>query len=409
MHSMFADLKHPSHDQLRSFVKNQLDQADMALIRNHLRICTDCQDFLQNASTDSDPSSDTHNAIVDSSNASTKPILPVGEKADLADLPLVLANHSRFNVISMLGSGAMGTVYRAMDNLTGKFVAIKVLLAADVQSFKRFQREMELLKRLSNPHLVELYDANLAGETPYLVMECVEGISLDRLLLRRGLLRVSDACEVICQVAEGLHHAHEQNVIHRDIKPSNLMITPQGQVKLLDWGLARILQGNSNQDIFITVANQTVGTPDYIAPEQLEDSRTVDARADVYSLGGTLFTLLTGKAPRDWRTGNAVAYQWLERPDLSVTAIRGDTKSGLRRVLLRMLELNREKRLSSVSQMLEQLNPFRKGADLKSLVNEQKSYSPQETVTGGALRILMLTIIALLIGASIVLAWLKQG
>ncbi len=408
---MFADLKHPNHEQLRSFVKNQLDQADMALIRNHLRICNDCQHFLQNINTEGDPSSDTHNVLVDSSDTNTKPILPIGEKADLADLPVVLANHSRFNVISMLGSGAMGSVYRAMDNLTGQFVAIKVLLALDAQSFKRFHREMELLKRLNHPNLVALYDANLAGETPYLVMECVEGISLDRLLTRRGLFRVSDACEVISQVAKGLQHAHDQNVIHRDIKPSNIMITPQGHVKLLDWGLARILQGmnNSMQDIFITVAHQTVGTPDYIAPEQLEDSRTVDGRADIYSLGGTLFTLLTGKAPRDWRTGNAVAYQWLERPDLSVSAIRADTKSGLRKVLLRMLELNREKRISSAAQLQELLAPFCASADLESLVNHEKVYSPQEEAGSSVIRYIMLGIIALLITASIVIAWLKQG
>lgn len=382
----------------------------MALIRNHLRICNDCQHFLQNVNSEGDPTSDTFNAKIDDTNANTKPILALGDKADLSELPLVLANHSRFNVISMLGSGAMGTVYRAMDNLTGQFVAIKVLQAMDTQSFKRFHREMELLKRLNHPNLVSLYDANLAGETPYLVMECVEGISLDRLLTRRGLFRVSDACEVIFHVAQGLQHAHEQNVIHRDIKPSNIMITPQGNVKLLDWGLARILQGmTSMQDIYITVAHQTVGTPDYIAPEQLEDSRTVDARADIYSLGGTLFTLLTGKAPRDWRTGNTVAYQWLERPDLSVSAIRGDTKSGLRRVLLRMLELNREKRIHSAAQLQELLAPFCKNSDLKSLVNDDKVYSPDMETTSNVIRIIMLLIIALLIGASTIIAWLKQG
>mgnify|MGYP001338038661 CR=1 FL=1 len=406
---MSADLKHPSQEQLRSFVKNRLDQADMALIRNHLRMCVDCQQFLQNANTDSDPSSETHNALADASHVSTQPIIPVGDKADLAELPLVLANHSRFNVISMLGSGAMGAVYRAVDNSTGKYVAIKVLQAADLQSFRRFQREMELLKRLNHPNLVELYDANLAGETPYLVMECVEGISLDRLLLRRGLLRVADACEVIRQVAQGLVHAHEQNVIHRDIKPSNIMITPQGKVKLLDWGLARILQGNSSADIFITVANQTVGTPDYIAPEQLEDSRTVDARADIYSLGGTLFTLLTGKPPRDWRTGNTVAYQWLQRPDLSVSAIRGDTRSSLRKLLLRMLELNREKRLTSAKQLLEQIEAFCRDADLESLVNEQKAYHPDEGPRSDWIRIILLLIIAVLISASLIIAWFKQG
>jgi len=410
MAAMFADLTHPNREQLRSFVTNRLDQADNALIRNHLRICTECQGQLQRMNSEYDPISDTFNAKDESSSSNTKPILALDSGASLSELPLVLANHPRFNIISMLGSGTMGTVYRAVDQLNGQFVAIKVLQNIDSQSFKRFRREVELLTKFSHPNLVALYDANLAGETPYLVMECVEGISLDRLLIRKGILRVPDACEIINQVAIGLKHAHTQNVIHRDIKPSNIMITPTGQVKLLDWGLARIWDGvHGEQDVSITVAHQAVGTPDYIAPEQLEDSRSVDARADIYSLGGTLFTLLTGKAPRDWRTGNAVAYQWLQRPDMTVTAIRADTNSNLRRVLLKMLELRREKRISSTAQLVDMLAPCCKHANLKALMTEEEPYNPLDTPEAGMIRNIMLVIIAILIGASLVLAWLKQG
>lgn len=407
---MFADLTHPNREQLRSFVTNRLDQVEMALIRNHLRICTDCQGQLQRMNSEGDPASDTFNAAMESSSTSTKPMLSMEKGASLAELPLILANHPRFNVISMLGSGAMGTVYRAVDQSNGQYVAIKVLQNIDSQSFKRFKREVELLAKLSHPNLVTLYEANLAGEMPYLVMECVEGISLDRLLTRKGILRVPDACEIIYQVAVGLDHAHKQNVIHRDIKPSNIMVTPHGNVKLLDWGLARLWEGvHGQQDVYITVAHQAVGTPDYIAPEQLEDSRSVDSRADIYSLGGTLFTLLTGKAPRDWRTGNAVAYQWLQRPDITLNAIRTDTKSSLRRTLIRMLELRREKRISSATVLLELLAPYRKRADLKALMTDDKPYNPLESSEAGIIRIVMLVIIALLIGASLVMAWFKQA
>lgn len=410
MTAMFADLTHPNREQLRLFVTNRLDQVDMALIRNHLRICTDCQGQLQRMNSDGDPVSDTFNAATESSNTATKPVLSMDTGASLAELPLVLANHPRFNVISMLGSGAMGTVYRAVDQSNGQFVAIKVLQNIDSQSFKRFEREVELLSKLSHPNLVTLYEANLAGEMPYLVMECVEGISLDRMLTRKGILRVPDACEIIYQVAVGLLHAHDQNVIHRDIKPSNIMVTPNGKVKLLDWGLARIWEGvHGQQDVYITVAHQAVGTPDYIAPEQLEDSRSVDARADIYSLGGTLFTLLTGKAPRDWRTGNAVAYQWLQRPDVTVTAIRADTKSSLRRILLKMLELRPEKRISSTSILLGLLAPYCKRSDLQALMSDAGPYNPLATPEAGVVRIIMLVIIALLIGASLIIAWLKHA
>ncbi len=390
MAAMFADLTHPNREQLRSFVTNRLDQGDMALIRNHLRICTECQGQLQRMNSEGDPVSDTFNAMDETSSNSTKPILALDVGASLAELPLILANHPRFNIISMLGSGTMGTVYRAVDQMNGQFVAIKVLQNIDSQSFKRFKREVELLTKLSHPNLVTLYDANLAGETPYLVMECVEGISLDRLLIRKGILRVPDACEIIYQVAVGLAHAHSQNVIHRDIKPSNIMITPAGQAKLLDWGLARIWDGVlGEQDVYITVAHQAVGTPDYIAPEQLEDSRSVDARADIYSLGGTLFTLLTGKAPRDWRTGNAVAYQWLQRPDVTVTAIRADTNSNLRRILLKMLELRREKRIGSTTQLLEMLEPCCKRADLKALMTDEEPYTPLASPEAGMIMRIM--------------------
>lgn len=410
MQAMFADLTHPSRDQLRSFVANKLDQAEMALIRNHLRICHGCQDILQRMNVESDPVSDTYNIAQDTLDTGSKPIIPMDAAAALAELPLVLANHPRFNIINMLGSGSMGTVYRAMDQVTGQFVAIKVLQAMDAQSFQRFRREMELLTKLNHPNLVSLYDADLAGETPYLVMECVEGISLDRLITRQGIFRVPDACEIVYQVASGLEHAHSKNVIHRDIKPSNIMVTPTGQVKLLDWGLARIWEGvqSSHQDINITVAHQTVGTPDYIAPEQLEDSRTVDARADIYSLGGTLFTLLTGKAPRDWRTGNAVAYQWLQRPDVTVSAIRADTKSPLRKILIRMLELQRDKRISSTTDLLEYLKPFCKDADLKALIANDRPYHPLDSTQAGIIHYIMLAAIVILIGASLIIAWLKQ-
>jgi len=125
-------------------------------------------------------------------------------------------------------------------------------------------------------------------------------------------------------------------------------------------------------------------------------------------LGGTLFTLLTGKAPRDWRTGKSVAYQWLERPDVTVSSIRADTRSSLRRTLLRMLELRREKRLATTEQLIELLEPFRKNADLQSLVLDEKPYHAVGLTDNRYVRYLMLGIIVLLLGASIVMAWLKQ-
>lgn len=378
MQPIFTDLSHPSSEQLRCFIFNELTFDQAAIIRNHLRICTECQNTIQQLESHANPVSDTHNQQVESTGALTKPLLAMEEGGDATlPLPVCLANHPRYTILNLLGTGGMGTVYRAMNRQTGQFVAIKVLQIFDDQSINRFQREIQLLSQLSHPNLVAIHDASLADDQPYIVMECVEGISLDRLITRKGYLRVADACEIIRQVAEGLSHAHARQVVHRDIKPSNIMVTPQGTAKLLDWGLARVLENSpAYQEIFITIANQAVGTPDYIAPEQLQDSRKVDPRADIYSLGGTLFTLLTGQPPRDSRTGRDVAYSWLQRPDLTITAIRDDTKSGLRKLLVRMLDLNRDRRIASAAEVAEALKPFCDNPSLESLVQDTGQYKP---------------------------------
>src|SRR5207245_1880698 len=120
--------------------------------------------------------------------------------------------------------------------------------------------------------------------------------------------------EIIRQVALGLQHAHERQIVHRDIKPSNIMVTPEGNVKLLDWGLGRIREETASSEILLTLANQTLGTPDYIAPEQIQNSHQADHLSDIYGLGGTLFTLLTGMPPREWRTDKRTVGP-LKKPD----------------------------------------------------------------------------------------------
>src|ERR1043165_6469512 len=207
--------------------------------------------------------------------------------------PYVLGNY--------LGGGGMGDVYEATHRLmASRRVAIKLLkphLADNPEFVKRFLREIAALGDIkAHPNLVRAEFADLAGNLPYLVMEYVEGVNLEKLLKLQGPLAIADACNVLYQATLGLKAIHEAGWVHRDLKPSNLILTQEGVVKILDLGLARLQITEGSQEE-LTSTNWILGTMDYMAPEQADNPRTVDIRADIYSLGCTLYKLLTGRAP----------------------------------------------------------------------------------------------------------------
>ncbi len=156
--------------------------------------------------------------------------------------------------------------------------------ATNAALVSRFEREMKAVGKLDHPNIIKATNADEWNGTHYLVMEYIEGTDLSVLVKERGVLSVRDACKTIRQAALGLQHAHEHGLVHRDIKPSNLFLTKSGQVKLLDLGLAR-LGGDDKENAGLTSSGQMLGTPDYMAPEQCDDTRSADARADLYSLG----------------------------------------------------------------------------------------------------------------------------
>lgn len=206
-----------------------------------------------------------------------------------------------YQVLAPIGRGGMGTVYLALDSRTNQHVALKILppkkaMEAD-RHLARFRREMELSQRVRHSNLALAFEVGVNQGVHYIAMEYIPGRSLHRLVTREGVLPVARAAKLFAEVCSGLDHAHAQGLIHRDLKPSNIMVTPNHHAKVLDLGLA-LLEGEVAEDIeIIGGAGYVVGSMDYMAPEQIEDSRTVDARADIYSLGCTLYFALTGRPP----------------------------------------------------------------------------------------------------------------
>jgi len=212
---------------------------------------------------------------------------------------LVLGNYI---ILDKLGQGGMGTVFKARHRRMNRIVALKVLpssLSSIPEAIARFAREVEAAAKLQHPHIAAAYDADEAEGVHFLVMEYVDGPNLATYVREKGPLPAAAAVRLVAQAAQGLAAAHAQGIVHRDIKPSNLMVNRQGQLKVLDLGLAQMRDSAAGADLStdVTQTGRTMGTVDYMAPEQARDAKAVDQRADVYSLGCTLYFLLVGRTP----------------------------------------------------------------------------------------------------------------
>jgi serine/threonine protein kinase len=268
----------------------------------------------------------------------------------------------------------MGIVYLALQANT-KFVAIKTLpdrRRSDARAIARFQREMELAMRFDHPNVVRAIDAGLTDGVPFLVMEYLDGIDLSKLLDCCGTLAIANACEIVRQMALGLENIHQCGAIHRDIKPANAMLTRQGEVKILDVGLALAADGVDPCDAS-TTSNHMVGSFDYMAPEQAKDSRAVDRTVDLYALGATLYQLLSGEPPFSGVEFNSPLKKlWaLEtRPAPSVSALRPDVPPELAALVARLLAKDPADRFGSGAELAAALAPHTVGSNLFSLIDE---------------------------------------
>ena len=266
---------------------------------------------------------------------------------------LVLGNYT---VLDQIGAGGMGQVLKAKHRTMDRIVALKMLPARAMKSsqmVKRFHREVRAAAKLEHPNIVTAYDADEHQGIHYLVMQYVDGKDLADVVAERGPLPVEQAVECIIQAARGLEYAHSEGVVHRDIKPANLLLDKKGTVKILDMGLARLGEpGESGESESLTSTGQVMGTYDYMAPEQAEDSHSIDHRADVYSLGCTLYRLLTGERPYKGDRAIQILYAHREHPIPSLCEARPDVRAQLDAVFQKMLAKRPEDRYQSMTEVI---------------------------------------------------------
>jgi hypothetical protein len=352
---------HPTPDALAAFAVGKLPDADARAVASHLVACPDCRRAAEETHGADSFVARLRAAGAPGSSADTQ--LPGPRQASPAaalNLPPELAGHPRYRILRELGRGGMGVVYHAEQTLMERQVAIKVISKALLDqpgALERFEREVQSAAKLSHPNIVIAYDAERAGELHMLVMEFVEGQSLDHVLRRKGPLPVLHACHYVRQAALGLQHAHERGMVHRDIKPQNLMLTPKGQVKILDFGLAKLVS-ESNSSAGLTAANSYMGTPDYSAPEQATDARTADIRADIYSLGCTLYCLLAGHPPFHEETAVQTILAHLEKEPAPLSQCRPDVPAALGAVVARMLAKDPTRRFQKPVEVAQALLPY---------------------------------------------------
>jgi len=254
----------------------------------------------------------------------------------------------RYEILDKLGEGAMGVVYRARDQSLGRVVALKMLsaeLSGEEELLQRFQREAEAVGRLSHPNIVTVYDVGDAEGQLYMAMELLEGDDLRSLIERRVHVPLADRVRILQKICEGVAYAHSRGVVHRDIKPANILVTSDGRVKLLDFGLARVATRST-----ITRQGVILGTPDYMAPEQAMGKGT-DRRSDAFSAGAVFYELLTGAKPFKGKTLHGVLYQIISEEPAPLLTVNPDLPAQLASIVHGMLRKDPEKRYASLEEL----------------------------------------------------------
>lgn len=256
----------------------------------------------------------------------------------------------RYEIVGKIGAGGMSDVYKAKDHILGRFVAVKVLkqeFSEDVNFVTKFRSEAQAAARLEHPNIVNIYDVGSENGIYFIVMECVEGITLKTYIEKKGQLSYKEAVSIAIQVGRGIEAAHNKHIVHRDIKPQNIIISTEGKVKVTDFGIARA--ANSN-----TIHNDVMGSVHYTSPEQARNG-FVDGKSDIYSLGIVMYEMVTGRVPYDGDTTVAVAIQHLQDEMTPPSAYAQSLPISLEQVILKCPQKNPDRRYDDIADLLVDL------------------------------------------------------
>jgi serine/threonine protein kinase len=400
-----ANALHPTDQTLHAYGLGKLDHVSAESVSQHVESCSDCQHRVAELSSDSflgrlrdaQGRPDSPAPIMSATDGLSMLVAGPGAPAppSASTLPPGLADHPDYEITRELGRGGMGVVYLAQNRLMGRLEVLKVVVGHLVNRrgvLDRFLAEIRNAARLEHPNVVTAYSALRMGESLVLAMQYVEGLDLAKMVKARGPLPVAQACNYVQQAALGLQHAHEHGMVHRDIKPGNLMLTRQGNralIKVLDFGLAK-LQSEGTVDGGLTHEGQMLGTPDYIAPEQISDARRADIRADIYSLGCTLYYLLTGGPPFQGTSLYDIlqAHHSMDAKPLNLA--RPEVPVELAALVAKMMAKEPERRFQEPKEVAQALTPFFKkgsGASVGSTPEFSQAGRPdarQATATAGS-------------------------
>jgi len=378
----------PSPERLSAYLLGTLPEEETDQLLRHVETCLECETTIQNLEDTADSligrvrqpalgdefaeETECYQALARAADFGQAILLPEKTAVETADLGTL----GQYELLEKLGQGGMGVVYKARHVKLDRIVALKVLSGArmvDEHAIARFEREMKAVGRLDHPNIVRATDAGEIDGTPYLVMEYVDGLDLGQLVHRLGPLPVADACELVRQAAVALQYVHDQGMVHRDVKPSNLMLTTAGQVKLMDLGLALLQDLGADAARELTDTGQTLGTADYMAPEQASDSHQVDIRADVYSLGATLYKLLCDRAPfagREYDTPMKKMMALATKPVPPIRQLHVEIPEKLAAVVYCMLARDATKRYAVAADVAIALAPYTASRDLPALLKQ---------------------------------------
>jgi serine/threonine protein kinase len=280
----------------------------------------------------------------------------------------------RYRIIKLLGQGGMATVYLAEDTQLARKVAIKIPFPHTIQQFaQRFEKEAIMLAEMSHEHIVNIYDAKIDQDIHFLVMDYVDGASMDQLLKNKHLLLVRDVLQIIRQVCLGLSYMHNKDMIHRDLKPANILLSKSGKVKISDFGIARQLASETK----LTKSGEMLGTAFYLSPEQLKGERATK-QSDIYSLGIVLYELLTCKPPFDSDEPFAILLKHLEEPLPDPRELNSDIPISLYHVLQKATAKDPTKRYQDVMELHDALNRILKSDEIDHVANLRHLFERSE-------------------------------